>query len=149
LYNDQVQIQLQANQAGIQLIHHTNILPKQQPKGDATASESPEKDLPPAVSATNTNSFEDVGAITAEANSLFTESNSTTDSTANKGTAGLSSNVKKGTEVKLPNMHIGDQIGTMTIKSALLIVQCGRCRTRCDFKIFTKQYSFFFFFIFL
>ena len=61
-----------------------------------------------------------------------------TQETANNNNK-CSDNVKKGTEIKLPNLQISDKIGTLRIRSCLVQLICERCKSKHDFKLDSKQ----------
>lgn len=153
--------QLEAQQAGITLIHHDHILPKQQNNenagsndngtvdgngedvavsdnnGASNASDSITVDGDNAESSVNTNNNEHGTELSGEdANELFGSDNTTNDSKNNQSGG---KKVKKGTEVKFPNLHLSESVATMRVKSALLTVECNRCKSRNDYKV--KQYQ--------
>ena len=54
--------------------------------------------------------------------------NTTTRSTANLSEAPL----RKGTEVKLANMEMGENVALLRLVALALVVQCGKCKKKTD-----------------
>lgn len=123
---NKVKLQMQANAFGITLVHHKSILPQQK---------TIEKEDDEEEEGSETVEIEDTlqnDTNVEFSNELFTNE---TDKNGSK----CSSNVKKGTEVKLPDLHLSESVGTFRIKSALLVVQCERCKTKHDYNVFNGQ----------
>lgn len=140
-----MKLQLQAQQAGITLIHHDQILPKQQNDGCKTdvsdigkSKDISEDDNNTDVTINNNDSnntgLPNGGAMMLgeDANEMFTTNDASVKTSCEK-------KVKKGTEVKFPNLYLSDNVATMRIISALLQVECNRCRARNDYSI--RQYQ--------
>ncbi|XP_066917301.1 uncharacterized protein [Clytia hemisphaerica] len=150
-----VKLQLQAEQAGIQLVHHRNIIQKSQQLESKDEDEEEKekedeivngKEETASMQETNEASKADqnlldvaTGGCDEDTNSMFGTQETAGSSKNNNDKYKCSENVKKGTEIKLPNLQIGDKIGTLRIRSCLVQLICERCKSKHDFKLESKQ----------
>ena len=132
---------MQANETGIQLVHHKDIIPlsdqfhaTNQTEGEEQQQQQNNQDGKDIAEAVDTDDLD--SSTTQDTNAMFTEEvKENSDVSSSK----CSDKVKKGTEIKLPKFYISDEIGTVCMNIAMVQVICGRCHTKSDFKVKTNQ----------
>ena len=127
-------MQMQANQAGIQLVPHKDILRNSEQFQNLNEEEEEKGENTETTTQTTVERPENQKNDTEDTNAMFTE-----EENGKSSAAKCSDRVKKGTEIKLPNFYISEKIGTVCLKVILVQVTCERCRTKLDFKVKTNQ----------
>ena len=126
---------MQADQAGIQLVPHKDILQNSEQFQNSNQQEGQTEVK--NVETTDNEQKENKSNAIEDTNDMFTG-----DLNEQRIAAALtkcSDRVKKGTEIKLPKFYINDKIGTVRMTVILVQVTCDRCRTKLDFTIKTNQ----------
>ena len=131
-------MQIQADQAGIQLVPHKDILQNSE-QFQNSYQDGVEKEKE-NVETTDVKQEEEnkMNAI-EDTNDMFTEKLDKQSIAAAATNTKCSDKVKKGTEIKLPKFYISDKIGTVRMTVLLVQVSCDRCRTKLDFTMKTNQ----------
>ena len=130
-------MQIQADQAGIQLVPHKDILQNSKQFQNSYQDEvEKEKEN---VETTDVKQEENKMNAIEDTNDMFTEELDKQSIAAAATNTKCSDKVKKGTEIKLPNFFISDKIGTVRMTVLLVQVSCDRCRTKLDFTMKTNQ----------
>lgn len=130
-------MQIQADQAGIQLVPHKDILQNSKQFQNSYQDEvEKEKEN---VETTDVKQEESKMNAIEDTNDMFTEELDKQSIAAAATNTKCSDKVKKGTEIKLPNFFISDKIGTVRMTVLLVQVSCDRCRTKLDFTMKTNQ----------
>ena len=141
-----MKLQLEAQAAGITLIHHDEILKDKETSGEATREVvnggNKEGFIEPSEESKTTVAFTTtIAPISSHSNvnSTDVEEYDQLFGGVNDGKEVNSPSVKKGTEVKLLNLYLSEIIGTMRMRKSLLTVECLRCKTRNDFTLNSQQ----------
>ncbi|XP_057305511.1 uncharacterized protein LOC130642510 [Hydractinia symbiolongicarpus] len=126
-----IKLEQQAQQAGIKLIPFNKILPNNAAvDGEVISNEE----------GTSVNNEEPATTQSEDVNDAVKVEEDTCDNTASNHNENSSSKrVKKGTEMKFLDLVLNENIGTLTLPSVKLTIECERCRKRVDVSLVEKK----------
>lgn len=126
-----IKLEQQAQQAGIKLIPFNKILPNNAAvDGEVISNEED----------TTVNNEEPATAQSVNVvDAVKVEEDTSDNNASNQNENRSSKRVKKGTEMKFLDLVLNENIGTLTLPSVRLTIECERCRKRVDVSLVEKK----------